>query len=184
MSEMKKKNEAQEYIIKDMNKRISNQNNMIKELKKENKFQNNTILRNKQNQIKSQQIIRETYNEFSKRLSDVESDLNMIKSRDAIKSFIDYFYNGFRLNGDNDYRDKAIKILEKLNKYNDFNKYDPILGNTLRFLLRKGAEKIYKGNDLAHEINSSEGWLLQLFETIEPNMKYGNIVKKLLYEIR
>ena len=203
MSKIKKKNETQEDIIKNMNNRIEEQNNrieeqnnrieeqnnrieeqnnMIKGLKKENKLQNNTILRNKQNQIKSQQIIRDTYHEFSKRLSDVESDLNMIKSRDAVKSFINYFYNGFRLNGDYDYRDKAAKILEKLNKYNDFNKYDPILGNTLRCLLRKGAEKIYKGNDLAHEINSSEEWLFQLFNTIEPNMKYGNIVKKLLEE--
>ena len=88
MSKMKEKSEAQENIIKD-------QNNMIKELKKENKKQNNTLLRNKQNQIKSQQIYREKYNELSKRVSDVESDLNMIKSRDAIKSLIDYFYIGF-----------------------------------------------------------------------------------------
>ena len=64
------------------------------------------------------------------------------------------------------------------NNYNDLNKNDITLFNTLRLLIRKGADKLYKGNELAHKLNNSETWLLDLFEIIEPGGKYENIVKK------
>ena len=39
-------------------------------------------------------------------LNKVQFDLNLIKSRGAIKTFIDYFYRGFNLKGAVSYEEK------------------------------------------------------------------------------
>ena len=157
---------------------IKSQADEIRELKNENKLQKNSLLRTKENHIKSDKKTQEKINKLEGTLNEVRYELNLIKSRDAIKSFINYFYNGFSLNGEIDYLDKASRILECFNKYNDFNQNDIILVNTLRILIRKGADQLYKGNDLAHEISNSNSWLLELFEIIEPGKKYENIINK------
>ena len=157
---------------------IKSQANEIRELKNENKLQKNSLLRTKENHIKSDKKTQEKINKLEGTLNEVRYELNLIKSRDAIKSFINYFYNGFSLDGEIDFRDKASRILERFNKYNDFNQNDIILLNTLRILIRKGADQLYKGNDLAHEISNSNTWLLELFKIIEPCNNYENIVNK------
>ena len=157
---------------------IKSQADEIRELKNENKLQKNSLLRTKENHIKSDKKTQEKINKLEGTLNQLRYELNLIKSRDAIKSLINYFYNGFSLNGEIDYLDKASRILECFNKYNDFNQNDIILLNTLRILIRKGADQLYKGNDLAHEISNSNSWLLELFEIIEPGKKYENIINK------
>ena len=153
---------------------IQNLKMEIKELNKIIKSHENIFSRySKYHQKKRKKI-----NALTNRLDDVEYDLNLIKSRDAIKSFIDYFYNGLGLAGEYDYRDKVSPILYCFNNYNDLNKNDITLFNTLRLLMRKGVDKLYIENDLSHKLNISEKWLLDLFEFIQPGGKYENIVKK------
>ena len=164
--------------IKSQADEIKSQANEIRELKNENKLQKNSLLRTKENHIKSDKKTQEKINKLEGTLNDVRYELNLIKSRDAIKSFINYFYKGFSLDGEIDFRDKASRILERFNKYNDFNQNDIILANTLRILIKKGADLLYKGNDLAHEISNSNTWLLELFKIIEPCNKYENIINK------
>ena len=157
---------------------IQNLKMEIKELNKKVKLHENIFSRSKEKHNKYHQKEREKINELTKRLDEVEYNLNWIKSRDAIESFIDYFYNGLGLAGEYDYREKASQILYCFNNYNDLNKNDITLFNTLRLLMKKGADKLYIENDLSHKLNISEKWLLDLFEFIQPDGKYENIVKK------
>ena len=67
-----------------MDNSIKDMDNRIKELQKENIIKKYLILRNEKNLIKYQQKNIEIYNEFEKRLNDIESNFISIKSSDAI----------------------------------------------------------------------------------------------------
>ena len=180
-SKIENGNISNDLVVNDNKSLIEEIQNLkmeIKELNKKVKLNENIFSRYKEKHNKYHQKEREKINELTKRLDEVEYNLNWIKSRDAIESFIDYFYNGLGLAGEYDYREKASQILYCFNNYNDLNKNDITLFNTLRLLMRKGADKLYIENDLSHKLNISEKWLLDLFEFIQPGGKYENIVKK------
>ena len=150
ISKLMDENKQQHEDISKIGREISN-------LKKENRIQNNLLLKSKEIRNKDKVIYRQAIRELNEKITNVQDDLNLIKATDAIKSFIDYFYKGFGLKGDIDYRDKASSIATQLNIFNDYNKYDIELINTLRILLIEGGKKIYEDNDLAHNIAISSG---------------------------
>ena len=76
------------------------------------------------------------------KLDRVELELNLIKSRGAIKTLIDFFYKGFNLKGEVLYEDKFAKIAEKLNQFNDIEKYDIATINKIRIILKESLPNI------------------------------------------
>ena len=97
------------------------------------------------------------------KLDRVELELNLIKSRGAIKTLIDFFYKGFNLKGEVLYEDKFAKIAEKLNQFNDIEKYDIVTINKIRIILKESVAKYLKSNENAHILDKSKPILAQLF---------------------
>ena len=97
------------------------------------------------------------------KLDRVELELNLIKSRGAIKTLIDFFYKGFNLKGEVLYEDKFAKIAEKLNQFNDIEKYDIATINKIRIILKESVAKYLKSNENAHILDKSKPILAQLF---------------------
>ena len=114
------------------------------------------------------------------KLDRVELELNLIKSRGAIKTLIDFFYKGFNLKGEVLYEDKFAKIAEKLNQFNDIEKYDIVTINKIRIILKESVAKYLKSNKNAHILDKSKPILAQLFSLIEPNDNYEEVINKLV----
>ena len=114
------------------------------------------------------------------KLDRVELELNLIKSRGAIKTLIDFFYKGFNLKGEVLYEDKFAKIAEKLNQFNDIEKYDIVTINKIRIILKESVAKYLKSNENAHILDKSKPILAQLFSLIEPNDNYEEVINKLV----
>ena len=114
------------------------------------------------------------------KLDRVELELNLIKSRGAIKTLIDFFYKGFNLKGEVLYEDKFAKIAEKLNQFNDIEKYDIVTINKIRIILKESVAKYLKSNENAHILDKSKPILTQLFSLIEPNDNYEEVINKLV----
>ena len=114
------------------------------------------------------------------KLDRVELELNLIKSRGAIKTLIDFFYKGFNLKGEVLYEDKFAKIAEKLNQVNDIEKYDIVTINKIRIILKESVAKYLKSNKNAHILDKSKPILTQLFSLIEPNDNYEEVINKLV----
>ena len=114
------------------------------------------------------------------KLDRVELELNLIKSRGAIKTLIDFFYKGFNLKGEVLYEDKFAKIAEKLNQFNDIEKYDIATINKIRIILKESVAKYLKSNKNAHILDKSKPILTQLFSLIEPNDNYEEVINKLV----
>ena len=114
------------------------------------------------------------------KLDRVELELNLIKSRGAIKTLIDFFYKGFNLKGEVLYEDKFAKIAEKLNQFNDIEKYDIATINKIRIILKESVAKYLKSNENAHILDKSKPILAQLFSLIEPNDNYEEVINKLV----
>ena len=114
------------------------------------------------------------------KLDRVELELNLIKSRGAIKTLIDFFYKGFNLKGEVLYEDKFAKIAEKLNQFNDIEKYDIETINKIRIILKESVAKYLKSNKNAHILDKSKPILAQLFSLIEPNDNYEEVINKLV----
>ena len=114
------------------------------------------------------------------KLDRVELELNLIKSRGAIKTLIDFFYKGFNLKGEVLYEDKFAKIAEKLNQFNDIEKYDIVTINKIRIILKESVAKYLKSNKNAHILDKSKPILTQLFSLIEPNDNYEEVINKLV----
>ena len=114
------------------------------------------------------------------KLDRVELELNLIKSRGAIKTLIDFFYKGFNLKGEVLYEDKFAKIAEKLNQFNDIEKYDIATINKIRIILKESVAKYLKSNENVHILDKSKPILAQLFSLIEPNDNYEEVINKLV----
>ena len=112
------------------------------------------------------------------RLEKISTDINLIKSRSALKSFIDLFYRGFGFKGEKSYEDKFSRISEKLNEYNT-NSDDQVILNRFRFLLKESALKLKYANFEAHNIDKSKPIFPQIFKIIDSNGSYGDLEKRL-----
>ena len=66
-------------------------------------------------------------------LEKLKLDLNLIKSRGAIKTFVEFFYRGYELTVAKTYEYKANKISYRLNKYYNNKSNDPNLVNQLKY---------------------------------------------------
>ena len=82
---------------------IESQNKEIQKLNDQNKRLNESNISNKKKMEKNFHLMKE-------QLGIIQTDLDLIKSRGAIKVFVEFFYRGFRLQ-------KKILKEQKLKKY-------------------------------------------------------------------
>ena len=197
LQEQKNKQEIQNKEITDLKstniqikEKAKRQEKEITDLKNTN-IQINKIAKTQEKEItdlKNTNIqLKENYKNLNNKLvtiknklDRVELELNLIKSRGAIKTLIDFFYKGFNLKGEVLYEDKFAKIAEKLNQFNDIEKYDIATINKIRIILKESVAKYLKSNKNAHILDKSKPILTQLFSLIEPNDNYEEVINKLV----
>ena len=172
--------------IESQNKQIESQNKQIESRNKQIESQNKKIESQKKEIEKIKSSIKlESKNMKNKlftmkgELEKVVTDINLIKSRGALKTFIDFFYKGYNLEGAILYEEKFSKIAAVLNKYNDIQKNDIEIVNKLRILLKESALKLSLGNFEAHNIDKSKPILSQLFKLIDLNNNYDKVAERL-----
>ena len=117
--------------------------------------------------------------DLQKKLSSVENDLKLIKSRAAFKAFIDLFYRGLGLSDPLKWDKKVDKILTSLNKFGNPKLYDLLKVNEVRSLLLQCSNKLTIGNTTAHSMDLAKEVLEQIFELIDPEKKCLNILESL-----
>lgn len=117
--------------------------------------------------------------DLQKKLSSVENDLKLIKSRAAFKAFIDLFYRGLGLSDPLKWDKKVDKILTSLNKLGNPKLYDLLKVNEVRSLLLQCSNKLTIGNTTAHSMDLAKEVLEQIFELIDPEKKCLNILESL-----
>ena len=160
-----KKFESQNQTIESQNQKIEGQQN-------ENKNQKMKIDRINIHFNGKVKELNKNINSVKSELENVKLELNLIKSRGALKTFIVFFYKGFKLKGAILYEDKFAKIAEVLNKYNDIHTDDIETVNKIRILLKESVVKLQQSNLNAHILDKSKPLLVQLFNFVEPNNNY------------
>ena len=149
----------------ELNKTIESQKKEIEKIKKNSKLESKNM-KSKLFTMKGE-------------LEKVVTDISLIKSRGALKTFIDFFYRGYNLQGAQRYEAKFSEIATKLNQYNDIKKNDIEIVNMLRILLKESALKLSLGNFEAHNIDKSKPILSQLFKLIDPKGNYDEVEARL-----
>ena len=181
------KNDIKEIVnnlineMKEQKKELISHKKEITDLKSTNKSQEKEITDLKNTNIQLKENYKNLNNKLvtiKNKLDRVELELNLIKSRGAIKTLIDFFYKGFNLKGEVLYEDKFAKIAEKLNQFNDIEKYDIVTINKIRIILKESVAKYLKSNKNAHILDKSKPILTQLFSLIEPNDNYEEVINK------
>ena len=144
--------ESKKQKIEKLKLKIENQAQLIKSQNQENAEQKNINNQFKEKIKKLNKDMLTVKNELNK----VQFDLNLIKSRGAIKTFIDYFYSGFNLKGAILYEEKFTQIAQELNKYNNIHTDDIDTVNKIRILLRESVEKLKDSNLNGHTFDKSK----------------------------
>ena len=181
IEQQKQEIDNQKLEIDQQNKKIENQEEKLEKQKEEiilqkkyNKnLENDIKIKNETMVSKTMKMQKKIY-EMNEEIRKVKADLNLIKSRGAIKVFIEFFYRGFRLQKAKSNEDKVSKILVKLNDYAS-NQNTIEVNNMLRCLLKNYVEKLQSGNFSAHNIDKTKPILPQLFKIIEPDGNYKKV---------
>ena len=183
VKEQKKELQEQKNKQEIQNKEITDLKSTNIQIKEKAKRQEKEITDLKNTNIQLKENYKNLNNKLvtiKNKLDRVELELNLIKSRGAIKTLIDFFYKGFNLKGEVLYEDKFAKIAEKLNQFNDIEKYDIVTINKIRIILKESVAKYLKSNKNAHILDKSKPILTQLFSLIEPNDNYEEVINKLV----
>jgi epidermal growth factor receptor substrate 15 len=183
VKEQKKELQEQKNKQEIQNKEITDLKSTNIQIKEKAKRQEKEITDLKNTNIQLKENYKNLNNKLvtiKNKLDRVELELNLIKSRGAIKTLIDFFYKGFNLKGEVLYEDKFAKIAEKLNQFNDIEKYDIATINKIRIILKESVAKYLKSNENAHILDKSKPILAQLFSLIEPNDNYEEVINKLV----
>ena len=183
VKEQKKELQEQKNKQEIQNKEITDLKSTNIQIKEKAKRQEKEITDLKNTNIQLKENYKNLNNKLvtiKNKLDRVELELNLIKSRGAIKTLIDFFYKGFNLKGEVLYEDKFAKIAEKLNQFNDIEKYDIETINKIRIILKESVAKYLKSNKNAHILDKSKPILAQLFSLIEPNDNYEEVINKLV----
>ena len=183
VKEQKKELQEQKNKQEIQNKEITDLKSTNIQIKQKAKRQEKEITDLKNTNIQLKENYKNLNNKLvtiKNKLDRVELELNLIKSRGAIKTLIDFFYKGFNLKGEVLYEDKFAKIAEKLNQFNDIEKYDIVTINKIRIILKESVAKYLKSNENAHILDKSKPILAQLFSLIEPNDNYEEVINKLV----
>ena len=197
ITNLQDENKGQNQIIDNLQKEIANYKNKItrqeqeikgqkdKFTKKEKELENEiTVQKNKFEKYLKENILKDANMQqklyvVKTDLEKIKFDLNLIKSRGAIKTFVEFFYRGYGLTGAKSYEDKANKISLRLNQYYASKDNDLNLVNQLKILLREASGKLKIGNFEAHNIDKSKPIIPQLFKIIEPNNNFDKLCEKL-----
>ena len=178
MESLNQEIENQKKAMESKNQEIEDQKKEIKSQKKAMESQKKEIENiKKSSNLRAKNIQKKLY-DMKGRLEKISTDINLIKSRSALKSFIDLFYRGFGFKGEKSYEDKFSRISEKLNEYNT-NSDDQVILNRFRFLLKESALKLKYANFEAHNIDKSKPIFPQIFKIIDSNGSYGDLEKRL-----
>ena len=114
------------------------------------------------------------------KLSRVEDKVNLIQSRDAIKAFIDFFYQGLNCSEPISNEERVKLIVKKLNNKQNIGKIDSSLLSMINNLLHNCDEKLKLGNDFSHKLDKTEDVLNQIFKIIDPNNAFDKVKDKLI----
>ena len=126
------------------------------------------------------QKMKKKLHEVEDQLDRVKTDLNLIKSRGAIKIFIDFFYKGMDFKDKPKYQIKVKRLLAKLNNYYK-NENDTEIVTMVKNLLKNSAIKLRLGNIEAHNLDKTKPLFAQLFRIIDPDGNYVKVERRLNY---
>ena len=126
------------------------------------------------------QKMKKKLHEVEDQLDRVKTDLNLIKSRGAIKIFIDFFYKGMDFKDKPKYPIKVKRLLAKLNNYYK-NENDTEIVTMVKNLLKNSAIKLRLGNIEAHNLDKTKPLFAQLFRIIDPDGNYVKVERRLNY---
>ena len=110
---------------------------------------------------------------IEKRLFKVQSELDLIKSRNSLKIFIDIFYKGFGHKDLLPYEDRVYYASKSINKYNSNNKK---VVNQIKRLLKVSIYKLKEGNLSAHNIEKKDDIIKNLLDIIDPKNECCDII--------
>ena len=168
MESLNQKNENQKKVMESQNQEIEDQKKEIKSQKKAMETQKKEIENiKKSSNLRAKNIQKKLY-DMKGRLEKISTDINLIKSRSALKSFIDFFYRGYGFKCEKSYEDKFSRISEKLNEYST-NSDDQVILNRFRFLLKELELKLKYANFETHNIDKSKPIFPQIFKIIDSN---------------
>ena len=108
-----------------------------------------------------------------------KSNLNLVKSRIGLKSFIDFFYRAIGHDRNCTYEERVDKILESLKNSNNYN---TTIIKSIETLLKESLKKLRSGNSIAHELDddvNETNIISYLFKIIDPDNKNTYIITKL-----
>jgi len=108
-----------------------------------------------------------------------KSNLNLVKSRTGLKSFIDFFYRAMGHESNCTYEERIDKILKSLKNSNN---YSTTIIKSIETLLKESLKKLRSGNSIAHGLDddvNETNIISYLFKIIDPDNKNTYIIKKL-----
>ena len=168
--EMEKRNKEMEKRNKEVEERNKEMMQAIFFLTNKNRN-----LRNKHN------TLRKKVKDTEIKLSKVEDTVHLIKAREVIKAFIDFFYFGLKFTELVSYEERVFKTLERLNSKQSIKKIDSIVLSEINFLLNNCSDKLKLGNDYAHKFDRTKEAFAKLISEIDPNKncpKIRNLLEK------
>ena len=149
--------------VLDMNEKILNEFNKMKK--------DNTELKNKIKNLKNK--MKEKDRKNRKGISDLEvnqtkvaKDLNIIKSRGAIKALIDYCYKSSGLSRLESYEKKVNDIINIICHYKNNTKYEQEVVEMLIKLLATIKCQLDDGNKLAHPFDNTKPIIEQIIKIV------------------
>ena len=140
--EFELQNQKNEIQKKELEEKLEHQKIQLEQEKEENKRQNNEIQklnnqikRMNESNISNKKKTEKNIHLMKKEIGRIQTDLDLIKSRGAIKVFIEFFYRGFKLHQIKSKGTKVDKILIKLNDYSHQPKNIEVINMIRRLLI-------------------------------------------------
>ena len=161
-------------------------NNKIEKLEEDAEIKNNKIEKLEEDaeiMKKSNRKRRDIIIENQLKIAKIENDLDIIKSRNAIKAFIDYCYKGMNLTMSNSYESKIKCIISKISHLKNNTLYDTNSIELLIQILKTILIRLKDGNKMAHLLDKYTPILEQIIKMIDDNKNDYTPIKKRLEEI-
>lgn len=173
--EIKEKEKTKKEIrkLKEEIKNINNKTNKeIGKLKEE-------IERLKSENRAKLKIARKNMEIMRIKMSKIESNLNLIKVRSALKAFIDYFCKGLSLNIHLGYEERVNQVINILKTLKIKEGIDSDFIYKIIGLLKNAISKLKIANNYAHDFNLDQSTLKQILDVIAPKEKNDDLEKRL-----
>ena len=169
---LEQKNEEKEKQINDLKRKSECDINDLKRKNKENEDEINDLKGKNERLTYSLTNLKIDYSIF-------KSNLNLVKSRTGLKSFIDFFYRAIGHDRNCTYEERVDKILQSLKNSNNYN---TTIIKSIETLLKESLKKLCSGNSIVHELDddiNETNIISYLFKIIDPDNKNTYIITKL-----